>query len=177
MAQEVTTMEKAPAIPKHLFIEDRHPRDLDRQEDGALKKSERETILQHLLDRDYRSLGRLDGYKMCHLSKMEEGVELIASDFRQAYDMALQDFQVEIDSLDIQLKPELEELMPDIYEKIRSRLDQLIMQKTDLMLQKDLAVTGEGYLEKPVKYYKAGFREGYDLYVQEKLMFKHVKTL
>lgn len=169
-------METAPKIAKDLFVEDRHPEEFGMQEAAEKSRSEK-TILEGLLDRDYQEMGHRDGYHMHDLSWREMRLELIAADFRQAFDMALQDIDIQLDQLGMHLTAILEEEAPDLHKKIQIRHDQLVRQRRELMLQKDLAVTGEGFVEKSAKYYKAGFREGYDLYIQEELIFKHIKTL
>lgn len=161
---------------KELFIEDRHPHEFLAPE--PTKKGKREkTILEDLLATDYEGLGHRDGYEDHDLSLLDMRLELIASDFRQAFDRALQEIEMELEPLGIHLTERTQLETPELYERIHTRQDQLIKQKRELMTQKDLAVIGEGFVEKPYRYYKAGFRRGYGLYVEEQLIFKHIKTL
>lgn len=173
---EAPAMGIASEISKDLFIEERHPRELEVQQPQQVKTMER-TILETLLERDYRAMGHRDGYHMHHFGRMDLQLEVIAADFRQAYDMALQDVEIQLEDLSVHLSDRTASVAPDLHEKIQSKYDQLVRQKRELMLQKDLAMTGEGYVERSAKYYKAGFREGYDLYIQEELIFKHIKTI
>lgn len=173
---EAPAMGMEPAIAKDLFIEERHPREFEAQPPQEVAAKE-QTILEALLERDYRAMGHRDGYHMHHFSRMDLQLEVIAADFRQAYDMALQEVEIQLEVLGIHLSDRMESTAPDMHEKIQTRHDQLVKQKRELMLQKDLAVTGEGFVERSAKYYQAGFREGYDLYVQEEVIFKHIKTI
>jgi hypothetical protein len=49
--------------------------------------------------------------------------------------------------------------------------------KRDLKQQFDLAILGEGYIEKTVEQYKAGFKKGFRQWTEENLMFKPFYTL
>ncbi len=55
--------------------------------------------------------------------------------------------------------------------------EQLEKQKRDIMQQFDFAILSEGYIEKSVQQYKAGFRKGFSLWKDENLMFHPFKTL
>jgi hypothetical protein len=174
---EIPTISGIPAFPtRELFIEDRDPREFLAPEPPKKTRRER-TILEELLSIDYAGTGHKDGYEIHDLAGLDMQLELIASDFRQAFDKALQDIEAELEPLGIHLTERVQQGAPELYEKIHTRQDQLVKQKRDLILQKDLAVTGEGFIEKPHRYYMAGFRRGYDLYVEEQLIFKHIKTL
>lgn len=174
--EELDIISKTPAPARELFIEDRHPDEF--LAPPVPKEIKREkTLLQDLLERDYLAMGHKDGYETHDLSRMELGKELIASDFRLALDQALQDIEGQLEILAKHLTEMAQEIAPGLYEKSHTRHDQLVKQKRDLMLQKDLAVAGDGYVEKPWKYYKAGFIKGYDLYLEEEVIFKHIKTL
>lgn len=167
----------SPAYPtKDLFIEDRHPQEFLSPEPVRQTKREK-TILEELLALDYAGMGHKDGYDIHDLAGLDMQLELIATDFRQAFDKALQDIEIQLEPLGIHLTERMREETPELFEKIHTRQDQLVKQKRELMTQKDLAMTGEGYVEKPYRYYKVGFRRGYDLYVEEQLIFKHIKTL
>lgn len=167
----------SPAFPKReLFVEDREPGEFLSPEPARLTKREK-TILEELLALDYAGMGHKDGYEIHALEGLDMQLELIATDFRQAFDKALQDIEIQLEPLGIHLTERMKEETPELYEKIHTRQDQLVKQRRELMQQKDLAITGEGFVEKPYRYYKAGFRRGYDLYVEEQLIFKHIKTL
>lgn len=168
--------EITPIPSRELFIEDRHPGEFLAPESAKPPKREK-TILEDLLAIDYVGIGHQHGYEIHDLAGLDRQLELIATDFRQAFDKAIQSIDIELDSLGIHLSDRVREEAPELYEKIQARHDQLVKQKRDLTVQKDLAVTGEGYVERPYRYYKVGFRRGYDLYVEEQLIFKHIKTL
>ena len=169
--------EERPEMPKDLFIEERHPRELESPDYQRKTARQEKSLLASLLDRDYESMGHKDGYRMHDLCRLEEQLEIIAADFRQVIDMALQDIEIQLDKLRMHLTDKMEVEASDLYEKMHTRDDQLVKQKRELMLQKDLAISGQGFVERPFKYYKAGFKRGYDLYIQEELIFKHIKTL
>ena len=174
---ELSATSVSPASPtKDLFIEDRHPQEFLSPEPVRQTKREK-TILEQLLTLDYMGMGHKDGYEIHDLAGLDMQLELIATDFRQAFDKALQDIEVQLEPLGIHLTERMREDTPELFEKIHTRKEQLVKQKRELMTQKDLALTGEGYVEKPYRYYKVGFRRGYDLYVEERLIFKHIKTL
>lgn len=181
-AKEVTTPQ-LPTIPeaatgpvKELFVEERHPTEFLAPDPPQRRKREK-TILEDLLAIDYAALGQKEGYEQHDLSKLDMQLDLLVSDFRLAFDRALQDIEVELEPLGIHLTDRVKEETPELFAKIRVRQEQLIKQRSELLTQKDLAVTGEGFIEKPYRYYKSGFRRGYDLYVEEQLIFKHIKTL
>lgn len=167
---------QSPIPSRELFLEDRHPAEFLAPEPPKPSKREK-TILEDLLAIDYASRGHKDGYEIHDLSGLDMQLELIATDFRQAFDKALQSIETELEPLRIHLTDRMSQDAPELYEKIHARQDQLIKQKRELTLQKDLAVTGEGYVEKPYRLYKVGFRRGYALFVEEQLIFKHIKTL
>lgn len=164
---------EVPRIDRALFIEESEPRLTPK----ATEPKREKTILEALLKRDYALLGEQDGYKMHDLDRMDLELEKIAADYRQAYDMALQDIEGEIGALGKFLGERMEKEAPELYEQMHSRQDQLVRQKRDLILQKDLAMTGEGYIERAFKYYRSGFRKGFELYACEKVIFGHIKTL
>lgn len=170
------TWEAAPPVTKDLFTEDRHPTELEGRQ-AAPADAKPETVIGRLLERDYEEMGYRDGFRMHDLARMELQLEVIAADFRQAYDMELQEIEVQMGALEKYLVEKTKKEAPDLHEKMRTHHDQLAKKKRELMLQKDLAVTGEGFVERPVKRYKAGFRAGFDLYVEEQLMFSYKKIL
>lgn len=165
-----------PHPARELFIEDRHPEEFLAPEPVRTIKREK-TILEELLSQDYAGMGHKDGYEIHDLAGLDMQLELVATDFRHVFDKALLSIEAELEPLGIHLTDRVRQDAPELYEKIHTRHDQLVKQKRELMLQKDLAVSGEGYVEKPYRYYKVGFRRGYDLYVEEQLIFKHIKTL
>lgn len=164
-----------PSVPRDLFIEDRDP-DFFQSE---LKSSpEREkSLLDDLLSWDYEAMGRAAGYALHDLSRMDEQLDKIASEFRLAYARAIQDLEFEMDGLEKHLTERMEAEAPDTFRKIKGKHELCARQKRELMLQRDLAVTGEGYMEKATRYFRAGFREGYDLFIEEKLIFKRIKPI
>lgn len=168
------TIDAAHPIAKELFIEDRAPHEFEVAQQLPAKQK---TILHDLLQKDYHTMGHRDGHRLHDLTRQDLQLEIIAAEFRQAYDMALQDIEIQLEQICMHLTEKVAAEAPDIHEKLQTRHDQLVKQKRELMLQKDLAVTGEGFVEKSVRYYKAGFREGFDLYVEGELIFKHIKTL
>lgn len=171
------SMQDAAMIPaRELFIEDRHPQEFLAPDVPKRMKREK-TILEDLLAIDYAGLGQSDGYADHDLALLDLRLELIASDFRQAFDRALQDIESELEQLGVHLTELVEDETPSLFGKIQARHQQLTKQKVELITQKDLAVIGEGYVEKPYRYYKVGFRKGYELYLEEQVIFKHIKTL
>src|SRR5690554_3780541 len=99
-AQTLTpaTLEAVPSIARDLFTEDMHPSEF---EEEAVQKEVRieQTLLDSLLSRDYEEMGYKDGFRMHDLTRMEIQLEVMASDFRQAYDMELQDIEVQMGAL------------------------------------------------------------------------------
>jgi hypothetical protein len=166
-----------PKVPRDLFVEDRHPDDIERTKFQGRADSSPKPILQTLLERDYHGLGYRDGYGLHDIDKLVFQLEVIASDFRQAYDRALQDIVMDMDALVPHLTDKVQEVAPEIHRKSKTRYEQLDREFRSLSLQKDLALTGEGYIERSIKYYKSGFIEGYEFYLEEKKMFSHPKIL
>jgi len=167
----------APSIDKALFIEESEPVMKSTQETFPKAKVEERTLLEQLLGRDYTLMGERDGYAMHHLDRMDMELSKIAADFRQVYDMAIQDIETQIGDLEKYLSDRVAAETPGLYEQMQSRHDQLARQKQDILLQKDFAMTGEGYVERAFQYYKSGFHTGFALYAGEKSLFKHTKTL
>jgi hypothetical protein len=75
------------------------------------------------------------------------------------------------------LVPQFEEQMPYEYREVMLQKEQLEEQKRDLKQQFDLAILGEGYIEKTVEQYKAGFKKGFRQWTEENLMFQPFYTL
>jgi hypothetical protein len=171
---QATEPEK-PVVPRDLFIEDRDPSFFEADTRSA-PKIER-SLLQDILSLDYEAMGRTAGYSLHDLGRMDEQLDKIASEFRLAYARAIQDLDIEMDGLERHITDRLEAETPDTYRRIKGRYDLCVREKRELMLQRDLAVTGEGYMEKATRYFQSGFRAGYDLYIEEKLLFKHPKTV
>lgn len=173
----VQDIPSSPFIDKMTFIEDRHPSDIFREAQIEKKVVERKTILEELLAKEYYSIGKRDGYEEHCLTLMEEHLEIIASDFREAYYKAIQDIDLSLSEMEVYLSETYKEKVPEIYEKIKTRFDQLKEQKRELLLQMDLGAMGEGFIEKSVRLYRAGFRKGFALWSEEELIFKHIKTI
>jgi hypothetical protein len=67
--------------------------------------------------------------------------------------------------------------MPYEYREVKLQKEMLEEQKRDLKQQFDLAALGEGYIEKSVEQYKAGFRKGLRQWTDEVVLFKPFNTL
>jgi hypothetical protein len=176
-AAPVQDIPSSPSIDKMTFIEDRHPSDIFREAPIEEKVVERKTILEELLAKEYYSMGKRDGYEEHSLTLMEEHLDIIASDFREAYYKAIQDIDLSLSEMEVYLSETYKEKVPEIYEKIKTKYDQLKEQKKELLLQMDLGAIGEGFIEKSVRLYRAGFRKGFALWSEEELIFKHIKTI
>lgn len=171
--QEAPAMMETPVIDRALFVEE-PPRE-ERGHTATL--AEEGTVLASLLVRDYQSMGRKDGYEYHDLDRMDFQMELIAADFRQAYDKELQEVEHQMAELEPYLVEKIKLEAPDLYIKIETKHKSLLKKQRELMLQKDLAMTGEGYIEPAVKYYKAGFLSGFGVKMKEDILFKHVKIM
>ncbi|TFV94483.1 hypothetical protein E4S40_10705 [Algoriphagus kandeliae] len=175
--KQVTQPEFQETVPdRDLFLEDRHPDELMEISSHPQKSTEK-TLLEDLLSKDYERIGLRDGYETRDLSEMDEGLRVMAMEFRQVYDKALQDLDDKIAFIRLHLTDELEEKSQTLSDQVYHSLDLLLTQKKDMVAQKDLAMVGEGYIEKPYQDYKRGFKRGYKLYLEEKVMFKRTKTL
>ena len=170
---ETSPLSQVPQIDKSLFIEDRHPKDITRSIEashiGPIG------ILEDLKERDYFSLGRRHGYEDRSIDVMEEHVDIIASEFKEAFYAALEDLDEKIDDLAIYLTDEIKKVMPHQYEEIHTKQDKLVKQKREILSQIDLAVLGEGYIERSVRLYRAGFKKGFAFFAQEELLTPHSK--
>jgi hypothetical protein len=169
-------MASIPQIDKSIFIEDRDPTVLFPVQE-SIRPKPRKSILDDLKSEDYYGMGKRDGYEDHQLTLQDMQVDIIASRFKEEFHKALEDIEERISMMGMYLTPELQLAMPEQHELIHTKHDLLIKQKRTLMLQMDLAVTGEGYIEKSVRYYKAGFRKGMALYLEEKLLFDQSKSL
>jgi hypothetical protein len=165
-----------PQIDKSLFTEDRHPSELFPIMEESSKSSKR-SLLEDLKSRSYFSMGKRDGYEDHNFEVMDLNVNLIACDFKEVYAQAVQEIDEQIFKIERALDPKFEREMPLEYREVTMQKEQLEEQKRDLKQQFDLAVLGEGYIEKSIEQYKAGFRKGFGLWKEENLMFKPFNTL
>jgi hypothetical protein len=164
-----TMMTTIPQVDKSIFIDDRDLMALFPTERVPQKVAPRR-ILDDLKSKDYFGMGKRDGYDEHDLGIMEMHVDIITSDFREAFHGAIEEIEESIAKLGMYLTSELQEAMPEQHEQIHTKHDLLIKQRRELTLQLDLAVAGEGYIEKYVRYYRAGFRKGQSLFIEEKLL-------
>ncbi len=164
------------SIAKELFIEER---DLLELSGGAQKPGPEAapTVLAALLARDYFSIGQKDGYEEYVLEVMDERIALIAAGFREAYYREKADLLERMDQVKLALTPKAKEVMPDQYARIEKQLEYLERRMEDILLQIDLASCGEGYIEQSVRAYKAGFRKGFTLRLDEDVLFRDHKIL
>jgi hypothetical protein len=169
-------MTSIPQIDKSIFIEDRDPSVLFPSQEHVRPKTQK-SILEDLKSEDYYGIGKRDGYEDHQLTLQDMQVDIIASRFKEEFYKALEDIEERVAMMEMYLTPELQLAMPEQHELIHTKCDLLVKQKRILLLQMDLAVTGEGYIEKSVRHYKAGFRKGMALYLEEKLLFDQSKSL
>lgn len=171
--QETPATLETPLVDRALFIEEP---EAEAGKVGGISQ-ERGTVLADLLEVDYESMGWKDGHDYHDLDRMEFQMELIAADFRQAYDRELQEIGHQLEVLEPYLVEKMKAEAPDLYSKIETKHKSLLKKQRDLMLQKDLAVTGEGYIEPAIKRYKAGYLSGFGTKLQGDVLFKHVKII
>lgn len=169
-AQEAPALVEAPMVDRALFI-------AEPIEPGMQDELEEASVLSGLMKRDYEDKGRKDGHEYYDLDRMKLQIELIATDFRRAYDKELEEVECQLGQLEAQLREDLQEMAPGLYRKLDTRFKELEKTKRGLQLQKDLAVLGEGYVESAVKYYKAGYLSGMKVRLEGDLLFKHVKIM
>lgn len=165
-----------PQIDKSLFVEDRHPSEIF-PETVENRNSSKRSILEELKGKNYFAMGRRDGLEEHNFEIMDQNVNLIACDFKEVYAQAIQELDEHIFKINRTLDPIFEKEMPLEYREIMMQKDLLEEQKRDLKQQFDLAALGEGYVEKSVQQYKAGFRNGHRYWTEENLMFKPFNTL
>lgn len=170
-AQEKPAVLEAPLVDRALFVEEPQP-----QLEPKVPRTEI-TVLAALLERDYEDMGQKHGYEYHDLDRMEFQMELIAADYRKAYDKELEETEHQLSEIEPYLVEKTREKAPDLYTKLETKHKSLTRKQRDMRLQKDLAMTGEGYIESAVKYYKAGFLAGMELYLKRELLFKHVKIM
>lgn len=163
-------------IDKSLFVEDRHPSEIF-PETVENRKSSKRSILEELKGKNYFAMGRRDGLEEHNFEIMDQNVNLIACDFKEVYSQAIQELDEHIFKINRTLDPIFEKEMPLEYREIMMQKELLEEQKRDLKQQFDLAALGEGYVEKSVQQYKAGFRNGHRYWTEENLMFKPFNTL
>ncbi|WP_100629762.1 hypothetical protein [Algoriphagus formosus] len=164
-----------PIPDKYLFTEDRHPEEMI--ESRGPSKPKEKTLLEDLLSQDFMLKGERDAYSSKDMTALGEGLKLIAMEFRQVYDKAILELDEKIEFLRLHLTDTLEEESMALHDKVYHSLSLLKKQKLDLVTQKDLAMTGEGYIEKAYTEYKVGFIRGYGLYLEGEVLFKPTKTL
>ncbi|WP_146260421.1 hypothetical protein [Algoriphagus chordae] len=167
-------MATVPQVDRSIFLEERDPSFLISSQETPIKKAPK-GILEDLKSEDYYGMGKRDGYDDHELTLMEMHVDIIASRFKEVFHKALEDIEERIAMMGMYLTPEFEAAMPEQHELVHTKHDLLVKQRRELSLQLDLAVTGEGYIEKSVRYYKAGFRKGMALHLEEKVLFHKPK--
>lgn len=166
-----------PKIDQSLFTEDRHPSELFPILEREPAKNSKRSLLEELKAQNYYAMGKRDGYEDPNFEVMDQNVNLIACDFKEIYAQAVQEIDQQLFKIERILDPKFESEMPMEYREVNKQREQLEEQKRDLKQQFDLAVLGEGYIEKSVQQYRAGFRKGFSLWKNENLMFQPFKTL
>lgn len=164
-------------IDKSLFTEERHPNELFMGPESGIQKKSRKSLLEDLKSRDYFRMGMRDGYEEPNFETMDQHVNLIACDFKEVYSLAIQEIDEQLFMIDRTMVPQFEEQMPYEYREVMLQKEKLEEQKRDLKQQFDLAAMGEGYIEKSVEQYKAGFKKGFRQWTNEKLMFQPFNSL
>lgn len=166
-----------PMIDKSLFTEEKHPSELFSILDSLGSKKTKKSLLEDLKSKNYYAMGMRDGLDDPNFETMDQNVNLIACDFKEIYSQAIQEIDEQLLKIDRTLVPQFEEQMPYEYREVMLQKERLEEQKRDLKQQFDLAAVGEGYMEKSVEQYKAGFRKGFRQWTNENLMFKPFNTL
>ncbi len=166
-----------PQIDKSLFTEDRHPNELFASLDLPGQKRSKKSILEDLKSQNYYTMGMRDGLEDHNFETMDQNVNLIACDFKEVYSQAIQEIDNHLLKIEKTLDPQFEQQMPHEYREVILQKEKLEEQKRDLKQQFDLAAVSEGYIEKSVEHYKAGFRKGFRQWKDENLMFQPFNTL
>jgi hypothetical protein len=164
-------------IDKALFTEERHPNELFLGSEYGFQKKSRKSLLEELKSKDYFGMGMRDGYEDPNFETMDQHVNLISCDFREVYALAIQEIDEQIFRIERAIVPQFEEQMPYEFREVKLQKEKLEEQKRDLKQQFDLAAVGEGYIEKSVEQYKAGFKKGFRQWSNEKLMFQPFNTI
>jgi hypothetical protein len=164
-------------IDKALFTEERHPNELFLGSEYSFQKKSRKSLLEELKSKDYFGMGMRDGYEDPNFETMDQHVNLISCDFREVYALAIQEIDEQIFRIERAIVPQFEEQMPYEFREVKLQKEKLEEQKRDLKQQFDLAAVGEGYIEKSVEQYKAGFKKGFRQWSNEKLMFQPFNTI
>lgn len=166
-----------PIIDKSLFTEDRHPSELFPVTDSITTKKSKKSLLEDLKSKNYYAMGMRDGYDDPNFETMNQNINLIACDYKEVYAVAIQEIDEQLLKIERTLVPQFEEQMPFEYREVKLQKEMLEEQKRDLKQQFDLAALGEGYLEKSVQQYRAGFRKGLRQWTDEVVLFKPFSTL
>ncbi|MCH6198573.1 hypothetical protein MMU07_03205 [Aquiflexum sp. LQ15W] len=166
-----------PMIDKSLFTEDRHPSELFPVPDSLATKKSKKSLLEDLKSKNYYAMGMRDGYDDPNFETMNQNVNLIACDYKEVYAVAIQEIDEHLLKIERTLVPQFEEQMPFEYREVKLQKEMLEEHKRDLKQQFDLAALGEGYIEKSVEQYRAGFRKGLRQWTDEVVLFKPFSTL
>jgi len=164
-------------IDTALFTEERHPNELFLGSEFSFQKKSRKSLLEDLKSKDYFGMGMRDGYEDPNFETMNQHVNLISCDFREVYALAIQEIDEQIFRIERAIVPQFEDQMPYEFREVKLQKEKLEEQKRDLKQQFDLAALGEGYIEKSVEQYKAGFKKGFRQWSNEKLMFQPFNTI
>jgi hypothetical protein len=122
-------------------------------------------------------MGMRDGFEDPNFETMNQLVNLISCDFKEVYTLAIQEIDEQLFKINRTLMPQFEEEMPFEYREVQLQKEKLEEQKRDLKQQFDLAAIGEGYIEKSVEQYKAGFKKGFRQWTNENLLFQPFNSL
>jgi hypothetical protein len=164
-------------IDKSLFTEERHPNELFLDNEPGSRRITRRSILEDLKSKDYYAMGMRDGFEDPNFETMNQLVKLISCDFKDVYTLAIQEIDEQLFKIERTLIPQFEEEMPFEFREVKLQKEKLEEQKRDLKQQFDLAAVGEGYIEKSVEQYKAGFKKGFRQWTNENILFQPFNSL
>lgn len=151
--------ETEPAIDKALFVDDSNPVDI--------AFAERKTALDHLLKKDFRSEGFVQGYEEHCADIMELYLNSIISEFQQAMRSEIDDLEIAMEGMSGFLTKDYNELMPNHYLKLRSRYDALNLKKVEFNAEIELAEERKGICAHSLNTYREGFVKGFKAWSEE----------
>jgi hypothetical protein len=160
---QVATLDENHLPPQDLFTTDETPV----QPEDAQPMERRLTELDLLLKKDFQPEGFVDGRELHDFTAMETKMQSIATKFRSALRLEIEDVDKSLDEIGPYLNDKLKEAIPERYAKLNARFNTLSLKKAALNAEFELAQKKEGLCEHAMISYRMGFERGFNLWSDE----------
>lgn len=164
-----TAIEVAPTptfVDERLFVSNEEP-----VTDANLAPSKL-NALEEIIARNFVNEGFSDGYESHNVGLLANRMESMVAEYRLVFRSQIQQIDALITELQPYLMDEVKVHMKEQYVRILAQHDQLKLEKAALEGELELAVKGEGLIEKAICDYRLGFEKGFALFTDERLLTK-----